>query len=471
MVIPKSTKWMKCLSLYKLWPMACTRYYIRFLSTTHPHKARVEALEEENEGIRHVYQSMISNGELQKDKLQETVVDRLQEFTNELMDYKYRIPSKKGFFSSFFNLDTIKPPCGIYLYGSVGCGKTMLMDLLYDNIKVSKKKRLHFNAFMLDVHKRIHAFKLSAPPVNHSDKTAKALDPIPPVASDIRNETFLLCFDEFQITDVADAMILKRLFTCLFDNGLIVIATSNRHPKDLYKSGLQRSNFIPFIGILEKNCEVIQLNSDIDYRSINLSNLCGIYFDSNNSRTCEGMDNVFNVMCEPEKVLGHEYQSRTLRVLGRDLHIEKACGGVAMFTFEELCLRPVGAVDYIEIASNFHTVFIKNIPILSPKQKIELRRFIVLIDNLYDAQVKLICSASLPLEQLFDISSSVHDIEEHRILMDDLGIKLGDKDSQASLFTAEEEIFAIKRTVSRLTEMQSEQYWESANAKLSPSVS
>jgi len=416
-------------------------------------------------GVSDAYFSLVENGTLQRDDLQESVVAKLDTLGDTLQLYETSAPSSGSgsFFGSFFQKKQ-PAPNGVYLYGSVGCGKTMLMDLLYENIDIVKKKRLHFNEFMIDVHKRIHAFKRQAPSVNHSDKSSRALDPIPPVAADISDEILFLCFDEFQVTDVADAMIMKRLFTCLFENGTVVMATSNRHPSELYKNGLQRTNFLPFIPILEKHCHVVHLKSIIDYRSIDMSVLPGIYFDSNDPDCKENINKAFRILCVNEEKSGHHVESRVLEVFGRHLIVETACGNVARFTFQELCMRALGAADYLTIAENFNTIVIEDIPLLGGKQKVEIKRFIVMIDNLYDSNVRVVCSAERPIAELFDIGSlGADDHDKHRLIMDDLGIKLGDVDSTSSLFTFEEELFAIKRTVSRLTEMMSEQYWSDQN--------
>jgi len=360
------------------------------------------------------YQDMTANGSLAADPAQAMVVDRLQDLWERLRDYdpKPPPPNGGGLLSRLLRPRFIVArhaeeyePTGLYLVGEVGRGKSMLMDLFFDTARVKRKKRIHFHRFMQNIHTRFHAYKRAHPEV---------ADPIPPLADQIATESALLCFDEFQVNDIADAMILGRLFQALFDRGVVVVTTSNIAPDDLFKGQPGRDAFLPFITLIKQRLELLVMNGARDYRRERMRGLRTWQVPADDMSRHE-LDKAFRRLTG-----GSAIRPVTLTVMGRDLVVSQAADGVARFDFDSLCNTALGAGDYLAIATNFHTVVLDDIPRLSPDNYDQARRFIVRVDTLYDQRVKLIASAAATPDQLYQQGKNAKMFERTASRLDEM---------------------------------------------------
>ena len=339
------------------------------------------------------YKALLQSGRFQPDAAQALAAQALERLYRELKDYR---PRRKLF--SFGPSSAASAPKGLYIHGDVGRGKSLLMDLFFESATTPKKRRVHFNAFMVETHARIHEWR----GLNPRERAARKEflkeagdDPIAPVAKRIFSEANLLCFDEFQVTDVADAMILKRLFERLLAMGTVIVATSNTPPERLYEGGLNRGLFRSFISLIEERLEIIELNGPRDYRLGRMDGL-KLYLTPLGHDADAAMDEAWRRLTE-----GQKGGPLKLTVLSRELIVPQAANGVARFSFDALCGQPLGAADYLALAQSFHTLLVDRIPRLAPAQRNEARRFTLLIDTLYDEKVKLVCSAAAAPSELY----------------------------------------------------------------------
>jgi cell division protein ZapE len=380
--------------------------------------------------IRHAYDALVADGVIAPDAAQLRLIGRLDRLAEELEEAE--LASKKSALGWLFGkrkAENRAPTRGLYVWGSVGRGKTMLMDLFHERAQVRAKRRAHFHVFMADVHARIHAHRQRVKAGEVRDG-----DPIAPVAKAIAAEARLLCFDEFTVTDIADAMILGRLFQALFAEGVTLVATSNVEPSRLYEGGLNRALFEPFLSLLAEKVEVLRLDARTDFR---LEKLAGapVYHQPLVPEATAALDDAFRRLTGQERAA-----PGSLTVNGHTLLVPQAAHGVARARFSELCAQAYGAADYIALARAFHTLVLDDIPILVLENRNEAKRFIILIDALYENHVKLVASAAAPPHQLYQADHG-------------------------------REAFEFDRTVSRLIEMQSEAYLALPHGRLDSSAS
>ncbi|WP_225207271.1 cell division protein ZapE [Novosphingobium huizhouense] len=362
------------------------------------------------------YAELVAAGELKPDPEQAAAAQALDALQRELESP----PPSPGLLGKLLGRKALEPPRGIYMWGDVGRGKSMLMDLFHDNLDVPAKRRAHFHEFMLDVHARLR-----------EERKKESGDPILPVAAGIAAETRVLCFDEMVVNNSADAMIMSRLFTALIvTHGVVVITTSNRAPGQLYKDGLNREHFLPFIALVERRLDVLTLNGPVDYRMQRMRGLGTWHVPIGPVSTEAVREAFFRLTDYPPEDSAHVPSAEIDVGTGRTMHVPKSLKGVAVFSFKRLCAEARGAADYLAIARKYHTVIVVAIPRLGAEIRNETMRFITLIDALYEHKVKLIATAATDPVNLYDSRGG------------------GDDEGR----------FAFDRTVSRLMEMQSQDY-------------
>ena len=361
------------------------------------------------------YHALLAAGELRPDPEQAAAAARLDRLAGEL-----QAAPRRG--SLLWRLAGRKPqaPRGLYLWGGVGRGKSMLMDLFFNQVAIERKRRVHFSEFMLEVHARIN-----------EERRKEVGDPIPPVAAALRDEARLLAFDEMMVTNSPDAMILSRLFTALIEAGVTVVTTSNRAPADLYKNGLNREHFLPFIALIEQRLDVLALNGPVDYRRDRLGSQ-DTWLVPNGPEATADLSAAFFRLTDHE--VSEPIPSDDLVVQGRTLHVPKALKGVAVFSFKKLCGEARGAADYLAVARRYHTVILVGIPRLGPENRNEAARFVALIDALYEHKVKLLAAADAEPDRLYESGDGA---------------------------------FEFQRTVSRLEEMRSDDYLDAGHGTAS----
>ncbi len=345
-----------------------------------------------------IYRKKIESGEIRADSTQEKALQELQRAFDEIMEAE--CAPKLNFLQKMAGFKQKPAPLGVYMYGGVGRGKSMLMDLFYDSLPAEiKKRRVHFHEFMIEVHNYINTRSDDGSVVGSVDQA------LPSLAEIIARKSHVLCFDEFHVVDITDAMILGRLFKILFEHDVVIVTTGNWAVDDLYKDGLQRERFLPFIELLKAKVALVHLDSPHDYR-MQTTKIEGTYFTPLGRKTKNIMNDIFEKLIE-----GAVPKSDILQVKGRNIEVKESANGVARFSFAQLCERPHGAEDYIEIARKYHTVFLEDIPRLSYDMRNEAKRLMNLIDALYEARTRVIISAQTSIDKLYRVGDHAYEFE------------------------------------------------------------
>lgn len=369
------------------------------------------------------YADLVDGGQLARDPGQVEVARALDRLLSEIRDK--RMAAKQSSLGWLFARKARREPVkGLYIHGGVGRGKTMLMDMFFELVPAARKRRAHFHGFMTDVHDRVQRHREA-----FRRGETKESDPVPPIARALAQEAWVLCFDEFAVTDIADAMILSRLFSALFEEGVVLVATSNVAPDDLYRDGLNRGLFLPFIAILKRHAGIINLDSDTDYRMRSLARI-PVYVTPLGPQARRAMDEAWTMA-----TAGAVAAPAPIAIKGRVVDVPIAAGRAARFTFAQLCDAPLGARDYLAIADRFDTIFIDDVPIMDQTRRNPAKRFILLIDTVYDRHRRLVVSAEAAPDALYAGRPGVV------------------------------EAFEFVRTASRLVEMQSKEWLDDWQAR------
>lgn len=397
------------------------------------------------------YQSQVRSFELQSDHYQRKVVRYLQQLDDQMKKTNVAT-NKQGMLQRIWTRKVYVR--GLYLHGSLGCGKSTILSLFYKNCSIEPEhvRRVNFDSFMMEFHRRMHRYKQA------QQKTeAVCEDSIELIADQLCQETRVLCLDDLDVNDVGNAMIMKSLFEKLFARGMVMICASERRPEELYLNGTQRELFVSFIPLIRQYCRVFQIASNIDYRLLSQHADQQLYFVKEVD-TDQKLDAMFNVLANEES---YPLESKTFDIGGRKMTFEVCCGRMMDTTFDVLCNQPLGPIDYLTLGNYFHTIFIRDVPRLTSDDLVLAKRFITLIDIFYEEKVRVVISSKVPRNKLF----SLH-LNTFMFPQGELDFKVNQAAVIATMLKTKEIYYESMRTQSRLTEMQSKKYWNKKRENL-----